>query len=760
MKHEGFHPNALTFLAILKAITFLGDGHQAAEVHSQVAGCGLLIRDITVGNALIDMYAKCGSFSKAHCVLDDLSTRNSVSWNALLTGHIKYGNGGVALTCFEHMQLEGISPDSTTFVCGLKACGLLQDVGAGQRLHTEIARQGPSKTDVEISNALIDMYSKCGELTMAQEVFDSLKVRNLVSWNSLMTCYIEQGHEEQALASYELMLCTGLVPNSVTFICVLKACSSVGIPYQGQMIHAHIVKTGLLESDCFIETALVDMYLKCLGIQAAEKIFNKLVFKTRASWNVLIAGYIECEENENGIKCFEQMQREGHSPDTVTFLSILKACGSLKNASKADQIHAEIAKTSLGTLDIVMVSNALVSTYVKCGVLEKAQEAFNKILVKTVISWNAIIAGYADQGLDNEVLKCFECMQASGVCPDEVTFVYILKACGSIKALEKGEELHDLIIREGMLENDSFVATALVNMYFDLGMLVEAQIVHGMSVRDEVSWNVLISGFIYHRLDDMALQSYKQMLQEGFAPNVVTFLRVLKACAGEGTVHKGQELHSEIARIGHLQNDVMIGAALIDMYASFGMLRNAQDVFDKLTIQDKVSCSAMISAHLQFGDDESVMNLIMKAFVDEEELDPVTSSMILNSCAHAGLVDAGQLYFQTMATEYLGVPTLEHHICMVDLFGRAGALDRVFAVIEDMPFSSNCIVWHNVLGACQKHDSLESGRIAFNHAIELAAQDVVALISIRNIYAAANMQDNVKKLEAFRTRNVEVDETE
>ncbi|KAH7366086.1 hypothetical protein KP509_18G062800 [Ceratopteris richardii] len=363
------------------------------------------------------------------------------------------------------MQLEGIFPDATTFVCGLKACGLLQDVGAGQRLHIEIARQGASKTDVEISNALIDMYSKCGELTMAQEVFDSLKVRNLVSWNSLMTCYNEQGHEEQALASYELMLCTGLVPNSVTFICVLKACSSVGIPYEGQMIHAHIVKTGLLyKHNGFVGNAIINLYAKCGTLAIAREVFDTLPKRDVVSWNVLIAGYAQHRYGQNALTCFNQMQLEGIFPDATTFVCGLKACGLLQDVGAGQRLHIDIARQGASKTD-VEISNALIDMYSKCGELTMAQEVFDSLKVRNLVSWNSLMTCYMEQGHEEQALASYELMLCTGLVPNSVTFICVLKACSSVGIPYEGQMIHAHIVKTGLLESDCFIETTLVDMY-------------------------------------------------------------------------------------------------------------------------------------------------------------------------------------------------------------------------------------------------------------------------------------------------------
>ncbi|KAI5059673.1 hypothetical protein GOP47_0025992 [Adiantum capillus-veneris] len=749
MKLEGFNPNTITFLSVLKAVVSTQAAGQGEEVYAQIESNVFLKTDIIIGNAVIDMYGKCGMLSKAQGVFDELLVRNVVSWNVLIAGYAHDGNGEAVLDCFEHMQLEGVPPDAVTFLCSLKACGLLGALDIGQWIHTEISRKGLSHSDVEVYNALVDMYAKCSALSLAQEVFDSLHVQNIVSWNSLIGGFAQQGYGEEALRLFEVMLLKGLTPNSITFVCILKVCISLGTVWYGQRIHAYAVKVGLVDRDSVFGTALVDMYAKCVGVQAAKGMFDKLVLRTRASWNVLIAGYLQAEQSGMALTCFEVMCREGHSPDAVTFLSILKACGNLGAASKGEQIHAEIDKVGFLEEDFVMVANALVDMYAKCGLLAKAQEVFNTIPVQSVVSWNVLIAGFADHGHCQEALNCFEQMQLKGICPDDVTFVYVLKAYGGLGVLEKGQELHDWIVRENLLENDAVLGTALVNMYVDCGMLLEAQVVSDTSAHDEVSWNALISGFTVHLHGDGALQCYEQMQQEGFSLNNVTFVSVLRACASIGATFEGQKIHARIAGVGSLEKDMLIGTALLSMYVSFGMLSKAQDIFDSLPIQDGVLHAALITGYAQLGDDKSVSNLCQHMVIDGEEPDPVNVMVVLNACSHTGRIGEGIMYFQTMSMVLGIIPTVEHHTCIVDLFGRAGALDKAIAVIQNMPFPINLTVWHNMLGACQKHGNVELGRVAFKHAIQLNEKDVLACVSMRNIYAAAGMQNEANEIESL-----------
>eukprot|EP00250_Pteridium_aquilinum_P009322 c18595_g3_i1 orf=2-544(+) len=180
------------------------------------------------------------------------------------------------------------------------------------------------------------------------------------------------------------------------------------------------------------------MYAKCGSLTEAQDVFDELPYRNVVSWTSLITGYVEHGHTEEALDCFERMQREGFSPDRVTFLSVLRACGSLGTVDKSQQIHAQILKCGLLERDVV-VGTALVDTYGKCSLLAKAKEVFDMLRVHDVVSWNALITGYAYHGYGEEALDCFKQMQRQGVSPNRVTFASALKACGTLGASDKGQ---------------------------------------------------------------------------------------------------------------------------------------------------------------------------------------------------------------------------------------------------------------------------------------------------------------------------------
>lgn len=157
-----------------------------------------------------DMYANCGSLSKARQVLEELSVRNVISWSAFIAGYAREGDGEQALGCFENMQREGFCPNALTFICILKACGSIRAFEKGEKTHHEISKLGLLKEDLVLGTALVNMYAKCGALKKAQQVLEELLIQDATPWNALISGYARNGEGEQALSCLEQMQREGL----------------------------------------------------------------------------------------------------------------------------------------------------------------------------------------------------------------------------------------------------------------------------------------------------------------------------------------------------------------------------------------------------------------------------------------------------------------------------------------------------------------------------------------------------------------------
>ena len=552
------------------------DLEKGTRIYTEIVKKGLLKKNISVGNTLVHMYTKCGSLVKAQRVFDELPVRNVVSWTALIAGYAKYGLGKVSVKCFEEMQYEGLLPNEVTFVCTLKACGSIGAVEKGNEIHSEIVKEGILGESDLLGTALVDMYAKCGAIEDARKVFDNLHDPSLVLWTALISGYAENGHGDEALKCYEHMQHKGLVPDAVTFSCILKACGSIGASEKAKEIHAEILRGGLLGKDIILGNALMDMYGKFHAVLKVQEVFDQHHLRDAVTWNILISGYCQQGHGIEALSCFARMQCEAFPPDAVTFSCILKACGNLCATQKGKEIHSmiEIGVSQMNS----MVGSALVEMYAKCGFLCEADVVLESLPNKNVYSWNAIISGYMNAELDQDAIEAFEEMKKDGVEPDKATYSCILKACGDIRAVKKVHIIHDLLIK-CQFQATNAILNALINMYANCMSLIEAQAIFDrMQSKDEVSWSTLIAGYALTRNWSMIMYCLEEMQQQGFKPTNVLFVTILGACSKAGLLEEGCSFFVMMTKYFSLNPDIEHYNCMIDLFGRSGHFKEALDL--------------------------------------------------------------------------------------------------------------------------------------------------------------------------------------
>ena len=274
----------------------------------------------------------------------------------------------------------------------------------------------------------------------------------------------------------------------------------------------------------------MDMYAKCCMLVKAQEVLEGIPFQDVISWSVLISRYVHQGQGEEAISCFERMQIEGFSPDEVTFASIVKACGSMRAIVKGKHIHSDIIHRGLLETNVVL-GNALVDMYAGCGFLTEAQNVFEKLPNRDIASWNALIAGCVECGLDQEALMLYRKMQLEGLPPDDVTFVSALRACGNVGFLDMGHAVHADIICKG-ITHGLYVGNTILDMYANCGALSEAWVTFiKLPNPDVIAWNTIIKGYGMNHDGKMAMQIFKDMKKQGVKPDAITFTCLLTACS-------------------------------------------------------------------------------------------------------------------------------------------------------------------------------------------------------------------------------------
>ncbi len=592
MQLEGISPDKFTFVPVIKACAGLGALEDGRLVHKQLIQSGFE-SDVFVGSSLVDMYAKCGSIKDAWRVFNKMSSRNVVTWTAMILGHVKCGQGQKALELYEQMQQEGVQPDSVTFVGVLNACASLAALKEGRCVHQQIVECGWD-ADVFVGNSLVDMYAKCGSMEDAWRVFNKMPSRDVVTWTAMILGYVQCWQGQKALELFQQMQQEGVRPDSVTFVAVLNACASVIALEEGRSVHVQIIQNGL-DSEVFVGSSLVDMYAKCGSIEEACRVFSKMPSRDVVTWNAMLLGHVKCGQGQKALELFRQMQQEGVQPDSATFVAALNACASVAALEEGRCIHHQIIQSCL-ELD-VFVGSSLVDMYAKCGNIEDAWTVFNKMPSRNVVTWTAMVLGHVKCGQGQKALELFQQMQQEGVQPNSVTFVGVLNACASMIALEEGRCVHQHIIRCGW-DSDVFVGSSLVDMYAKCGSMEDAwSVFNKMPSRDVVTWTTILGGCAMHGHGKEALKHFKRMCEEGVQPDDVTFICLLSACSHAGLVGEGMQCYASMVK------DYMISAKLehytcmVDLLGRAGHLQEAENMVMTMPCKPNVAVwMALLSA--------------------------------------------------------------------------------------------------------------------------------------------------------------------
>eukprot|EP01018_Ginkgo_biloba_P017290 Gb_15235 [translate_table: standard] len=537
--------------------------------------------DMFVWNTLINMYAKNGFVVDARQVFDKMSERDLVSWTAIIGGYSQQGQVEEAVKLFREVQRRGLEMNEVTFACVLRACTISTTPEHGDQVHACIIKAG-FESDVFVGSVLLDMFAKCGSMDYAGRVFNKILKPDMVSWTAMIAGYAQNEYGEEALELFCQMQLADMKPNQFTFASVLKACVSLTAREQGRQVHAQIIKTRY-DSDVFVASALIDMYVNCGEMENALKEFDKMPERDMVSWTAMIARCAQNGKSKEALKIFCQMQQAGMKPNQFTFASVLNACASLEALEKGKQVHSQL--TQIGCEPDVFVGSALVDLYAKCGSIEDARKVFDKLPDRNEVSWNSMIVGYVQLGHGEEALKVFCQMRKARVKPNQITFTSVLRAYASLAALEQGIQVHAYISKTAFW-SDVCVGNALVDMYAKCGSIRDAhKVFDQMPKQDEVSWNTMIAGYAHHGHGKDAIQLFEKMQQAGVKPNYITFVGVLSACSRMGLVDKGCQYFDSMSQDHGILPGMEHYACMVNLLGRSGRLYEAEDFIKEMPME-------------------------------------------------------------------------------------------------------------------------------------------------------------------------------
>ncbi|KAJ4973419.1 hypothetical protein NE237_006593 [Protea cynaroides] len=703
-------------------------------VHAQIIKLGLL-PETQLFNHLLNLYAKTSDFFSARKVFDEMPEKNLVSFSTLISGYSQSDTPQFSLELVPHLQILGLSLNEFVFSSLILACSKLKRVDEGKQIHALVI-VSDFESNPFVKTSLVDMYSKFDNLDSAISIFSSSPIGDPVLYNSMISGLVTFCCYEEAIELFvEARRATDLRPTESTFGSIIKACSNFTREV-GEQMHGFVLKTGL-DSNCFVGTSLVDMYGKLGDMGSSLKNFHSIASIDLALYNSMIVGFSSNDLHETALRFFGELKSKGFSPDGCTFSSVLKACGGLNYLELGRIIHGVVLK-SVFQRDLV-INSALIDMYMKCGHIEESYRLFESMPERNAVVYNSMICGYGHNGNSVKAMSLFVNMSRKRIDPNHATFVALMNSCSG-----QERSIFPHVIKRGF-GWDLTVQNALLDGLIKDGAVAESQwLFNKMQKKDVVSWTTVISGLSQLGMHSDALELFKEMQFAGVCPNSFTLSSVLKTCGSLVNLEEGRCVHGCIIKHGII--DDFVDSSLLDMYAKCGAFEESSRLFDVSHKADVVSWNTMIAGCAQHGNGRGALKIFESMEEHGVEPNQVTFTSLLSACSHCGLVDDGVRIFESMSCKHGMVSSIEHYACMVDMFGRAGMLERAKLLIENMPFRPDISIWNTFLAACKLHGDVTLAQLAKDHILGMEGQDTTSVILMSNIYSEKGQWDDVEKL--------------
>ncbi|KAJ4711482.1 Pentatricopeptide repeat-containing protein [Melia azedarach] len=464
-----------------------------------------------VGTAMVDAFSVCGFVDFAREVFDGISYKDMVSWTGMVACYAENDCFEEALKIFSQMRVAGFEPNNFTFVFVLKACLELQAFSLARSVHG-FALKTRYEMDLYVGVALLDLYTKSGDINDARRIFEEMPKKDVIPWSFMIARYAQSSQSIEAVELFCRMRRAFIVPNQFAFSSVLQACAMMEDLDLGKQIHSQVVKVGL-DSEVFVSNALMDVYAKCGRMKSSMELFEESENRNHVTWNTMIVGYMQLGDGGKAMSMFLKMLENQVQPTEVTYSTVLRACASVAALEPGTQVHSLTVKT---TYDMnVIVANALIYMYAKCGSIKDACLVFDMMIDRDIVSWNAMISGYSMHGLSAETLKIFELMEQRGHKPNNLTFVSILSACSNAGLLDQGQAYFKSMVEDYGIQPCTEHYSSIVLLLGRAGHLAKAaKLIEEIPFQRSIMlWRALLGACVIHNNVEIGRISAEHILE-------------------------------------------------------------------------------------------------------------------------------------------------------------------------------------------------------------------------------------------------------
>ncbi|MBA0549305.1 hypothetical protein Golob_020341 [Gossypium lobatum] len=474
-----------------------------------------------------------------------------------------------------------------------------------------------------------------------------------------------------------------------------------------KQIHAFLITKGFISNSSALRELIFKAAMEISGtLNYAHKVFDRISEPDIFMWNTIIRGSAQSQNPLKSILRYTEMAKRGIQPDGFTFPFVLKACTKLCWSKMGFGIQGKALK--MGFMENSFLRNTLIYFHANCGDLSVASELFDDSAKKDVVPWSALTSGYAKRGELDVARRYFDDMPVK----DLVSWNVMITGYAKRGEMESARKLFNEVLK-----------------------------------KDVVTWNAMIAGYVLSGECKKALEMFEEMKTVGERPDEVTMLSLLNACADLGDLQVGMKIHWSLSEMVSSSGfNVLLGNALIDMYAKCGSIGRALKVFQDMREKDVSTWNSVIGGLAIHGHAEESINLFTEMRRSKVRPNEITFVGVLVACSHAGRVNEGRQYFKLMRDGYNIEPNIRHYGCMVDMLGRAGLLDEAFKFIDSMVIEPNAIIWRTLLGACRIHGNVELGRRANARLLKIRRDESGDYVLLSNIYASKGEWDRVEKV--------------
>ncbi|XP_016458965.2 putative pentatricopeptide repeat-containing protein At5g47460 [Nicotiana tabacum] len=490
------------------------------------------------------------------------------------------------------------------------------------------------------------------------------------------------------------MLNSGSKPNAYSLVHLTRACTNLGWFSPGEQLHCCILKSGY-DINVFVTTALVNFYVKSQLLNKAHQLFEEMTEPNVVSWNTLIFGYVRSGQFTAALNLFIQLERSELCSDSYSFTAALSACGPLGLRLVGRLLHAKIVK--FGVECSIVVCNSLIDMYGKCGSTEESTNVFNSMMEKDTISWNSVIAANTR---NNRLEQAFDFLHQMPE-PDTVSYNEVISGMAQFGNIEDAVEM-----------------------------------LSRMPTPNSSSWNSIITGYVNRGRAKEALHFFQNMHRNNVLMDQFTFSSILSGIANISAVTWGRLIHCCTIKYG-VNETVVVGTALIDMYSKCGLMKEAEILFESLPVKNLITWNTIISGYAHNGNSDEVIRLFEQLkLVKDLQPDGITFVNVLAACWHNKMsLQAANEYFKLMVKQYEICPMPEHCSSMIKLMGQEGDVSKAEKMIYELGFENCGLVWKALLGASVTCGDIKIAEVAAAKVIELEGDNEFVYVLMSNMYA-------------------------